>query len=141
MNWEKDQGKTPRRGGRLGSRLFPNLLSFDPKTTDVGKANKRRYRPITKVLGKIHKFQKSTELLIPKMAFHWVVREVLPQESPGYIIQTGAVLALHESTEAYLIHLMEDTNLCTIQRICNWQEGFGRNHWGNLQCYHCKVYL
>ena len=29
-------------------------------------------------------------------------------------IQVGAVLALHKATEAYIICLMEDTNLCAI---------------------------
>ena len=48
------------------------------------------------------------------MAFLWVVREVLQWESPGYRIQAGAVLAQHESTEAYLICLMEYMNLCAI---------------------------
>ena len=63
---------------------------------------------------KFRKFQKSTELLIPKMAFLQIVREMLQCESMEYRIQVGAILALHEATEAYLIQLMEDTNLCTI---------------------------
>ena len=54
------------------------------------------------------------ELLIPKMAFLWIVQEVLQHKSVGYRIQAGTVLALHESTETYLIHSMEDTNLCAI---------------------------
>ena len=54
------------------------------------------------------------ELLIPKMAFLQIVREVLQHESAGYRIQAGAILTLHESAEAYLIWLMEDTKLCTI---------------------------
>ena len=29
-------------------------------------------------------------------------------------MQAGAVLALHEAAEAYLVCLFEDTNLCTI---------------------------
>ena len=48
------------------------------------------------------------------MAFLQIVREVLQCESPGYRIQAGSILALHESTEAYLICLMEGMNLYAI---------------------------
>ena len=110
--------KMPQKGGKIGIKTIPQPSQLQPRKTDAGKTNKRRYRPGTKALREIHRFQKSTELLIPKMAFLLVVIEVLQWESPGYKIQAGAVLALHESTEAYLIHLIEDINLCTIHTKC-----------------------
>ena len=61
----------------------------------------------------IRRFQKTIELLILKLAFFWVVKELLQQER-GLRIQATAVLALHEATEAYLMRLFEDTNLCAI---------------------------
>ena len=33
-------------------------------------------------------------------------------------MQVGAVLALHEAVEAYLVHLFKDTNLCAIHTKC-----------------------
>ena len=55
-----------------------------------------------------------TELLIPKMSFLRVVREILQREHTSHLIQASTVLALHEAVKAYVINLMEDTNPCTI---------------------------
>ena len=38
----------------------------------------------------------------------------MQKEHGDHQIQAGAVLALHEATEAYIICLMEDKNLCAI---------------------------
>ena len=73
-----------------------------------------KFHPGTRVLKEIRKFQKTTELLIPKIAFLRVVQELLQKESSWYRIQVGTVLALHEATKAYLIRLFKDTNVCTI---------------------------
>ena len=72
----------------------------------------------TKALREIRQFKKSTELLILKWAFLRVAHEILQRESPSSWMQASAVLALHEAVEDYLIHLMEDTNLCTIHAKC-----------------------
>ena len=67
-----------------------------------------------KALKEIQKFQSSTELLIRKLPFQRLVWEILQQEHGCHHIQAGAVLALLEATEACIIQLMEDTNLCAI---------------------------
>ena len=54
----------------------------------------------TKALKEICKFQKSTEVLIPKVAFYHLVCEVLQKEKLCYKIQASAILALREATEA-----------------------------------------
>ena len=54
------------------------------------------------------------ELMIPKMPFLRLVQEILQKEHAFHVIQAGAVLALHNAVESYLIRLMEDTNLCAI---------------------------
>ena len=48
------------------------------------------------------------------MPFLRLVREILQKEHAFHLIQAGAILALHEVAESYLIRSMEDTNLCTI---------------------------
>ena len=48
------------------------------------------------------------------MAFFRVAWEILQGESLRSQTQAGTILALHEAAEAYLICLMEDTNLCVI---------------------------
>ena len=54
------------------------------------------------------------ELLIPKIAFWGLVKEILQKEYSWFHIQVGVVLALHKAAEAYLFHLFKDTNLCVI---------------------------
>ena len=62
----------------------------------------------------IRKFQKSTELLILKRLFYWVVKEILQAERSWLKIQALAIMALHEAAEAYLVRLLEDGHLCAI---------------------------
>ncbi|KAL1199237.1 histone H3-like 2 [Cardamine amara subsp. amara] len=73
-----------------------------------------RFRPGTVALREIRKYQKSTELLIRKLPFQRLVREIAQNYKVDLRFQTHAVLALQEAAEAYLVGLFEDTNLCAI---------------------------
>ena len=73
----------------------------DTKAPSVKKT--RRFRLGTRALREIRKFQKSAELLIPEIAFWWLVKEILQNERLWVEIQVGAVLALHKVVEAYLM--------------------------------------
>ncbi len=73
-----------------------------------------KYRPGTVALREIRRYQKSTDLLIPKIVFSRLVREVGEDIKTDLRFQGSAVLALQESAEAYLVGLFEDTNLCAI---------------------------
>jgi histone H3 len=80
-----------------------------------GTKRKRRYRPGTVALREIRKYQKSTENLIPKTGFQRLVRKITQKLGKKDIrYQSAALGALQEASEAYLIGLFEDTNLCTI---------------------------
>ena len=74
----------------------------------------RRYRPGTVALREIRKFQKSTEVLIRKLPFQKLVREIAGHFKSDVRFQSQALLALQEATEAYIINLFEDTNLLAI---------------------------
>ena len=74
----------------------------------------RRYRPGTVALREIRRYQKSSELLIRRMPFQRLVREIAQIHNPYVRFQSGAILALQESVEAYLVGLLEDSNLCAI---------------------------
>eukprot|EP00440_Ansanella_granifera_P051256 gb/GFBE01055560.1/.p1 GENE.gb/GFBE01055560.1/~~gb/GFBE01055560.1/.p1 ORF type:complete len:137 (+),score=27.51 gb/GFBE01055560.1/:1-411(+) len=81
----------------------------------VGTMKKtHRYRPGTVALREIRKYQKSTELLIRKLPFQRLVREIAQDVKTDLKFQSQAVLALQEAAEAYLVGLFEDTNLCAI---------------------------
>uniref|UniRef100_UPI00358E5A83 histone H3-like n=1 Tax=Myxine glutinosa TaxID=7769 RepID=UPI00358E5A83 len=73
-----------------------------------------RYRPGTVALREIRRYQKSTELLIRKLPFQRLVREIAQDFKSDLRFQSSAVMALQEASEAYLIGLFEDTNLCAI---------------------------
>jgi histone H3 len=65
-------------------------------------------------LREIRRYQKSTELLIRKLPFQRLVREIAQDFKTDLRFQSSAVLALQEASEAYLVGLFEDTNLCAI---------------------------
>ena len=66
-------------------------------------------------LCEIWRYQKSTELLIRKLPFSRLVREIA--QEVGKIdmrFQGSAIICLQEAAEAFLVSLLEDANLCTI---------------------------
>ncbi|GMR32514.1 hypothetical protein PMAYCL1PPCAC_02709, partial [Pristionchus mayeri] len=73
------------------------------------------------VLKEIRRHQRSTSLLIPKMPFRRIVRQIMQQiifqynktEDP-LRIQSMAVDALQEAAEAYLVCLFDDANMAAI---------------------------
>ncbi len=73
-----------------------------------------RYRPGTVALREIRKYQKSTELLLRKLPFQRLVREIAQDFKNSLRFQSTAILALQEAAEAYLVSLFEDSNLCAI---------------------------
>ena len=81
-------------------------------TSGVKRAH--RFRPGTVALREIRRFQKSTELLIRKLPFQRLVREIASEYRNELRFQSSAVLALQEASEAYMVGLFEDTNLCAI---------------------------
>uniref|UniRef100_A0A383VLU1 Core Histone H2A/H2B/H3 domain-containing protein n=1 Tax=Tetradesmus obliquus TaxID=3088 RepID=A0A383VLU1_TETOB len=74
-----------------------------------------RYRPGTVALSNIRKYQKSSELLIRKLPFNRLVREIAQDFMTDLRFQASALLALQETAEAYLVGLFEDGNLCAIR--------------------------
>ena len=73
-----------------------------------------RYRPGTVALREIRRYQKSTDVLIRKAPFWRLVREITQDFKGDLRFQSPAIMALQEATEAYLVGLFEDTNLCAI---------------------------
>ena len=91
------------------------------KAPKGGVKKRYRYRPGTVALKQIRQYQKSTELLIRKLPFQRLVREIACDQdvitSPlcGKVrFQSAAIMALQEASEAYLVGLFEDSNLCAI---------------------------
>ncbi|KAF4013651.1 hypothetical protein G4228_004808 [Cervus hanglu yarkandensis] len=97
-------GKAPRK--QLATKAARKSA---PATGGVKKPH--RYRPGTVALREIRRYQKSTELLIRKLPFQRLVREIAQDFKTDLRFQSSAVMALQEACEAYLVGLFEDTNL------------------------------
>ncbi|KAF7023431.1 hypothetical protein CFC21_035942 [Triticum aestivum] len=109
---EADRAQVDRRQG-------PAEAAGDQGGAQVGAGDgsvkkPHRFRPGTVALREIRKYQKSTELLIRKLPFQRLVREIAHDFKTDLRFQSSAVSALQEAAEAYLVGLFEDTNLCAI---------------------------
>ncbi|XP_012494113.1 PREDICTED: histone H3.1-like [Propithecus coquereli] len=102
-------GKAPRK--QLATKAARKSA---PATGGVKKPH--RYRPGTVALREIRRYQKSTELLIRKLPFQRLVREIAQDFKTDLRFQSSAVMALQEACEAYLVGLFEDTNLFVVLR-------------------------
>ncbi|KAI9934110.1 Histone H3-like centromeric protein hH3v [Aspergillus wentii] len=120
------------------------------KQTDVQpgdptpQGRRHRYKPGTVALKEIRKYQRSYDLLIQKLPFARLVREVALELLPADVgaelrWQSHAIQALQEAAEAFLVHLFEDTNLCALhaKRVTIMQKDIQlarriRGAWGGL---------
>ncbi|XP_074662398.1 histone H3.3-like [Tubulanus polymorphus] len=75
---------------------------------------KKSKRPGRVALREIRQFQKSTELLIKKMPFQRLVKEITHSIKPDLRFQSVALEALQVAVEDFLIGLFVDSNLCAI---------------------------
>jgi histone H3 len=101
----------------LPKRFIPTVAPRPPCEGGellASSAAARRRRPGQAALREIRKYQKGTELLIKRAPFKRVVREIMHKFQPGFCIQLPALEALQEASEAYLVGVFEDTNLCAI---------------------------
>ncbi|XP_077187362.1 histone H3-like centromeric protein A [Paroedura picta] len=121
-------GPSPRRGHPTSPRRrgTASPRRGQPRTSPRGHpreapaqerpVRRRRYRPGQRAMLEIRRYQKSTNLLIQKLPFARVVREICLEYTRGVDMswQAMALLALQEAAEAFLVHLMEDAYLCAI---------------------------
>lgn len=98
---------------RLSEELRKNRIG---KKRDV-KGSTTRYRPSDLALYEIRKYQQSTDLLISKIPFAKLVKEITDNfvyENQNLQWHSMAILALQEVSEAYLVGLLEHANLLAI---------------------------
>jgi histone H3 len=108
--------QTARRsaGGKAPRKQLATLAARSSAKSSKGLKKTHRYRPGTVALRDIRKYQKSTELLIAKLPFQRLVREIAQDFKTELRFQASAVMALQEMSESYITSLFEDSNLCTI---------------------------
>jgi len=83
----------------------------------VGKKEKRphRFRPGTVAIREIRRYQKSVDLLLPKAPVRRLIREVAAPYKDELRFSRQCMDALQEASEAYLVDLFHDSNLCAIE--------------------------
>ncbi|KAM4630551.1 LOW QUALITY PROTEIN: histone H3-like centromeric protein A [Polymixia lowei] len=115
------KGTTPRRRpqqpapGPSGSTARSPRRSGPKRPGASPRVKKKRFRPGTRALMEIRKYQKSHDLLLRKGPFARLVREVCQSFSREALRwQAYAILALQEAAEAFLVRLFSDANLCAI---------------------------
>ena len=118
-------GKTPRKQvvpPKKKSRPGSGSLNYIPTCRDFREAQEagdtvttaNRYRPGCLALQEIRHYQKRTNLLIRKLPFQQLIRELTQKFKVDVRFRSSALMALQEAAEAYLIRIFEDTNLCAI---------------------------
>ncbi|KAI0013942.1 histone-fold-containing protein [Xylariaceae sp. FL0662B] len=135
-------GRGGRGGGRGGGGPRSGRASAAMPGDPIPYPRKRRYRPGTLALREIRRLQNNTDLLLRKLPFSRLVREIALTMRPvdeGMRWQSQAIMALQEAAEAFLVHLFEDSNLCAIhaKRVTIMQKDIQlarriRGVWGGL---------
>ncbi|KAM4699353.1 histone H3.3A-like [Discoglossus pictus] len=107
--------QTPRKSrGEKALHKEPMKKGERKSTASTSGVKKpRRYRPSTVALREIRRYQKATESVIPRLAFQRMVQEIARAFNPDLRFQCAAIGALQEASEAYLISLFEDVNICS----------------------------
>jgi histone H3 len=101
-------------GGKAPRKQLATIAARKNASGTGGVKKPHRFRPGTVALMQIRKYQKSQDLLIRKLPFQRLVREIAQDFKNDLHFQSTALLALQEASEAFLVSLFEDTNLCAI---------------------------
>ena len=108
----------PKERTELGHRVLDWTAEQKRKIHEARMQGRRikphRYRAGTVALKDIRHYQGSTALLIRKLPFQRVVREIAQDIKTDLRFQSAVILCLQEATEAYLVGLLDDANLCAI---------------------------
>ncbi|WEW61542.1 centromeric DNA-binding histone H3-like protein cse4 [Emydomyces testavorans] len=112
---QRGRGRGAGRAGKTTTARQSDVQPGDP----LPPTRRHRYHPGTVALKEIRRYQRSWDLLLLKLPFARLVREVALDILPAEVgeelrWQSQAIQALQEATEAFLVHLFEDTNLCAI---------------------------
>nr|XP_044996637.1 histone H3.3-like [Jaculus jaculus] len=100
-------------GGKASRKLLATKATHKSAPSIGGVKKPHRYRPGTVALLKLDTIRSPLNL-IRKLPFQRLVREIAQDFKTDLHFQSAAIGALQEASEAYLVGLFEDTNLCAI---------------------------
>eukprot|EP00049_Salpingoeca_infusionum_P025324 m.18565 g.18565 ORF g.18565 m.18565 type:complete len:167 (+) comp7914_c0_seq1:261-761(+) len=85
-----------------------------PPSQNTARKQTKRARPGTAALKQIRHLQMSTELLLRRLPFQRLCREIAQTYKRDVRFRGDALAALQEASESYMVGLFEDANLCAI---------------------------
>ena len=91
---QRARSESPKKKGRESPKKKRKRRRIYTEKTVPGKKKKRRHRPGKGALREIRKFQERTDLLIRKLPFGRLVREISLDFSPDLRFQSSAIEAL-----------------------------------------------
>ena len=102
----------------LDQKRAQRIKSWKEKQLKIVKEERiekqRKIQRGMQALKEIQKYQKGADLLIWRLPFQRLVREIMQKRREGLRFQSVAVIALQEAGEAFLVGLLEQANLCAI---------------------------
>ena len=101
------------------SKLMNNFKIVDSVPVNASSESekiKKRVHPSTKALMEIKKYQKSTNLVIPKQSFEHVLCWIVQEIRTGTRIERSVIECLQECFERHVTTQFENINLCCIHR-------------------------
>ena len=107
------QTSTKRTSKNLKPKKAPANRKANPPTPGEVR-RKHRYRPGTRAIMDIRKYQKFTDLLLRKLPFQHLIIEITQDLSNEIRWQEAATLATQEAAEVHVVMQMELANLCAI---------------------------
>lgn len=101
-------------GGKAPRKALATAAARKSAPGSGGVKKPHRYKPGTVALREIRRYQKTSDLLLRKLPFSRLVREVAQDFKSDIRFQSQTLLAAQEASEQYLTAIFEDSNLCAI---------------------------
>jgi len=95
-----------------GNRIRTLFRCTARKTCPLRAA--KRLKPSSNAINEIRQYQSSGRLLVRKLPFQRLVKELAEAFRTDIRFQSMALLAMQEAAEAFIVSVFEDTNLCVI---------------------------
>jgi histone H3 len=105
----KASKKMPAKGSKSKA-----VKKSAPASGGMKEKSNRRWKAGTVALREVKRYQKSVKVLLPRASFQRLVRSIVSDMDHELRFQSAALLAMQEASEAYIVGLFEDTNLCAI---------------------------
>ena len=137
---EKLKEENQKRAQRIKERKRKQLKAIRDKKLEKQRKTQRGIQ----ALKEIQKYQKGSNLLIQRVSFQRLVKEIVQKQWGDLKLQNSVVLALQEAGEAFLVGFMEQANLCAIhaKRVTIMPRDIQLAHriWGDFKKKKIKKY-